>query len=618
MRITLKSLSMRNFKGIRSLKLTFNDDVTEIHGDNATGKTTIVDAFSWLLFGKDSNGKADFQIKTLVDGKIEHGLEHSVEAVIEIDGRNVTLTRTMTEKWVKQRGSSVPDMKGHETMYAVDGVPHNQTEFQKWLDERIDAEKFGIVTSVTAFNSLHWKKRRDILMDVVGDILDADVIASNPELAELSGLERKLEDEKKVLTADRKKANDEIEQIPAKITALSDSIAEYRDYSILNLTAESEALSQRIEAARATGGTSELIAKKSELSHETDTLMYEYERNCTKAKDTARTASDNARKAVNDTISKKNEITRRLVSVEQDIAGKQAKLDDLRAERQKLKEPVTVDTDCPACGQTLPEDKINATKAEVQRKLNASLETNAEAGKALKAEIDKLASEAEAIKTEVAELDDEIAKLVSEAEEAKAALDNVVLPNKPTRLEEIKAEMTELDRQISENRSADTSEMETELKIVNEKITNAKHRDKVLMQIDGLRNREKELSVMLEKADKTLFLIDRFVVTKVSLLEKKINEKFKFARFKLFEQQINGGINEVCVTLFDGVPYGYGLNRGAEINVGLDIVDTLSNHYDLQAPVFVDNSESVTRLINIDTQLIKLIVDANAKTLEVA
>lgn len=618
MRIILKSLSMRNFKGIRSLSLTFNDNVTEIHGDNATGKTTIVDAFSWLLFGKDSSGKADFQIKRLEDGKIIHGLEHSIEAVLEIDGSPVTLTRTMTEKWVKQRGSSVSEMKGHETNYTIDGVPHNQTEFQKWLDERIDTKKFGLITSVTAFNALHWTARRDILMEVVGDLSDAEVIASNPELTDLSGIGRKLDDEKKVLLADRKKANDEMDQIPARIDSLSASIVEYRDYSITNLQNEAKELETRIEAAKATGGASELISKRAELSYESDTLMYTHERNCNKAKDTAQDVYDKARKAVNDANQKRNDLTRKLATTQQELEAKAAKLDDLRKKRQTLKEPVTVDTFCPSCKQILPEDMINATKAEVQRSMNEALMKNAEDGLTVKGQLDKITADVNVIKAELAELEEKIKTLKSVETEAKTSLDNIKLPEKPERLEAIKAEMAELDTQITENKRADTFEMEREIKAVNEKIANAKHRDKVLVQIEDLRSRERELAAMLEKTDKTLFLIDRFVVTKVSMLEKRINEKFKYARFKLFEQQVNGGINEVCVTLFDGVPYGYGLNRGAEINVGLDIIDTLSKHYKMQAPVFIDNSEAVTRFIEIDTQLIKLIVDANAKTLEVA
>jgi len=114
------------------------------------------------------------------------------------------------------------------------------------------------------------------------------------------------------------------------------------------------------------------------------------------------------------------------------------------------------------------------------------------------------------------------------------------------------------------------------------------------------------------------FLMEKFIVAKVNLLEDKINSKFALARFKLFEIQINGGITETCVTLFDGVPYGSGLNTGAEINVGLDIVRTLSQHYGVQAPIWIDHAESVTEILDPGSQTIKLSVDPDCPTLEVS
>jgi hypothetical protein len=137
------------------------------------------------------------------------------------------------------------------------------------------------------------------------------------------------------------------------------------------------------------------------------------------------------------------------------------------------------------------------------------------------------------------------------------------------------------------------------------------------VRIAELKAKLQKLNEELERLDKELYLIDRFVVRKVELLEERINQKFKYARFKLFEEQINGGINEVCITLYEGVPYGLGLNTGAEINVGLDIINTLSEHHNIKAPVFLDNAEAVTKPIEVDSQLIRLVVNEKCKKLEV-
>lgn len=73
----------------------------------------------------------------------------------------------------------------------------------------------------------------------------------------------------------------------------------------------------------------------------------------------------------------------------------------------------------------------------------------------------------------------------------------------------------------------------------------------------------------------------------------------------------------MCETLYEGVPYGSGLNNAAKINVGLDIINTLSEHYGILAPIFVDNAEAVTKFINVDAQLISLVVSEKDKQLRV-
>src|SRR5699024_2036177 len=99
---------------------------------------------------------------------------------------------------------------------------------------------------------------------------------------------------------------------------------------------------------------------------------------------------------------------------------------------------------------------------------------------------------------------------------------------------------------------------------------------------------------------------ETYIRTKINLLESKINNRFKYAKFKLFEEQINAGIKETCEVLYKGVPYSRGLNNASRINVGLDVINTLTEHYGISVPIFVDNGESVTDLIETKSQLIKL------------
>ncbi|WP_339063597.1 hypothetical protein [Tepidibacillus marianensis] len=136
-------------------------------------------------------------------------------------------------------------------------------------------------------------------------------------------------------------------------------------------------------------------------------------------------------------------------------------------------------------------------------------------------------------------------------------------------------------------------------------------------RIQELKQQEKNLAAEYEQLEQELFLTEEFIRTKVNLLEEKINSKFKFARFKLFETQINGGLAEVCETTFNGVPYSSGLNNAARINVGLDIINTLSEHYGISAPIFIDNAEAVTSLNETKGQQICLVVSEKDKQLRI-
>jgi AAA15 family ATPase/GTPase len=183
--IRLLSLSLKNFKGIRQFTLQANGQDVKVYGDNATGKTTLFDAFVWLLFDKDSQNKKDFAIKTLdKDGQVLHGLEHEVEGVFLIDGKQLSLRKVFSEKWTKKRGSAEKQFSGHTTEYYIDGVPLKKKEYDQLISDLIDEDVFKLLTNPSYFNEqLHWQDRRKILLQVCGDITDEEVIASNAELA---------------------------------------------------------------------------------------------------------------------------------------------------------------------------------------------------------------------------------------------------------------------------------------------------------------------------------------------------------------------------------------------------------------------------------------------------
>ena len=175
--VKLMELSLLNFKGIRKIRVRFGDE-TYVYGRNATGKTTLMDAFLWLCFRKDSQGRTDHEIKTLDSNNQPYRkLEHEVTGMFEVDGEKIELKRVYREKWVKKRGSAKEEFTGHEVEHFWNGVPLSETEYKAKIAELFDENVFRLVTNTSYFNSLKWQDRREVLVQIAGEVSDDEVFA---------------------------------------------------------------------------------------------------------------------------------------------------------------------------------------------------------------------------------------------------------------------------------------------------------------------------------------------------------------------------------------------------------------------------------------------------------
>lgn len=170
----LNRLTLRNFKGCRDLTLDFQGRDTSIYGANGTGKTSIADAFSWLLFGKDSKDQANFDIKTLDENNNPlPGLDHEVEAEMDMGDRTITLKKSYKEVWTKKRGEAAKTFTGHTTDHFLNGVPVQKKEYDAAIADIAPESLFKLLTNPRYFNDqLHWQDRRKMLLDVCGDVSD--------------------------------------------------------------------------------------------------------------------------------------------------------------------------------------------------------------------------------------------------------------------------------------------------------------------------------------------------------------------------------------------------------------------------------------------------------------
>ena len=180
--LTINKLTLKNFKGIKDFTLEPNGN-TSVFGDNGTGKTTVQDGVSWLFFGKDSQGKSDFQLKPVTkDGQERHNLETEVEGGFEYNNKTIVLRKRFYEKYTKKRGTAKQEFTGHTTDYFIDGVPAKKKGYDSKIAEIIDINAFKLVTNPMEFNHLHWTARRQILLEMCGDVTDQDVIDSDKNL----------------------------------------------------------------------------------------------------------------------------------------------------------------------------------------------------------------------------------------------------------------------------------------------------------------------------------------------------------------------------------------------------------------------------------------------------
>ncbi len=622
MEIKLNRLELQNFKGVKAFSLEPNGRNCTVRGENGTGKTTLSDSAHWLFFGKDSQGRADFSLKTLdADGQELHNLNHSVEAVLEIDGRPLTLKKVFKEKWTKKRGAARAEFTGHTTDFFVDGVPVQEKEWKTRISSIIAEDTFKLLTSPAYFNSLHWGKRREILLQVCGNVADADVIASDKDLADLPKIlgDHSLDDQRKIVTAKKREINEQLKEIPARIDELTKSIVDVSSYDSAAITARVKELTEQIQTLKAGSKESvvrkqkaEVQAKLAEAHGALDRLLRDTARILDADIDALDTDHRKAARELQGVLSD-------ILSLAPSIASNERELARLRADFTTVAgQEYSGPGSCPTCGQPLPEDQIKAATERHNLTKAARLEAINEEGKRLrKANDDKReqGTKLETLKTTLeASVKDLAEKLQTARDQKPIALARIGTEEKET-IADLKAQITALDEGLAA--PVDTTALEAEAEKERTKLAEIKNNRKAEKRIKELADEEKVLAAAYEELERQTFLVDKFIVRKVALLEDRINSKFSLVRWKLFSTLINQGVSECCEATINGVPFS-SANTGSQILAGLDIISTLSRHYGIKAPLFLDHRESLTTDPKMDAQMISLVAVVGVKELEVS
>ncbi|MBF2533504.1 AAA family ATPase [Listeria seeligeri] len=641
--IKLLKLQLENFKGIKELEIDFQDN-TAIYGANASGKTTILDAFTWLLFDKDSANKKDFAIKTLdTSGNVIHKLNHVVTAQLSIDGEQIELSKKYMEKWTKSKGKLEQELTSHTTEYYIDEIKKKANEYKSFISELLDEELFKLITNPLYFNEqFDWKKRRAMLIKIAGDVTDTDVISSDNSLADLSAFlgKHSIEDKLIQINEQRKNLRKRLELIPELVNEATKAKQDVTGLSPSDLSGEIYVIEDQInvyednKAVLKNGGMqTELNKQKANIELELTKIKADEQKEVqeqlmSKAEEIF--TEQNNLSEINNQIT---EFTNRIQARKGEVATKQRELSKLGMEWDSLQLEQFDEhrKTCPTCKQEFPADRISDMVANFNQEKAEKIKENERLGKDNKAEIVELEIEIATLETdsvlsrkEQKEIRTKIALLDQQKIELEQQLKQV--ENSTTYIEK-QAELEMIEEKLRDEKgSSVTAVAEIQLKIdelqaeVNDlkadlsKFDSNKKQDK---RIQELEEESAEKSAMYNELEKGLYLIEKFNKAKCNLLEDKINSKFKYVSFKLFKTQINGGIDECCETIYNGVPYNSGLNNAARINGGLDIINALTEHVQVIAPVFIDNRESVTELIHTESQLVSLIVSESDKNLRV-
>ena len=656
-KIKLLSMRIQNFKGCKDRKIEFGDK-TRIFGANATGKTTVFDSFTWLLFGKDSLGSTDFDVRPLdADGKMINSIEISVEAKISVDSDEYELKKVQKQKWVKKHGTDTRVFQGNVNEFEINGYPKSQKDFKDFISGIIDEDVFNMITNLNAFNALAWKKQREILMKFVGSFSDVEIAERLDEKYAKLIPELKIastEDILKKYTKAKTALNKDMVEIPARIDEISKQLV-IADVGALEVEkAAKEVALQKVEDEISGGNNKleEINSKREEIMNLKLHLSEVQNAENQKLMENSRVA----REKVAATEKNLADVNHRIAMLSDEINATHSRYEaqKTRTERlsaewkaEKIKaypaftplEPLTEDAlICPTCGQALPEEikqkkiadyevrkttyetKYAKDKEAFEKKRAENLARIEADGKQSAALRDELKAKEEELRNQMAEHSVSLVKAQEEHKKTEEELNKYPITADVSENAEYLAtieKISVLEKEI-EVMSADTSgkaELETKKAVLKNEIAEitgkimAADNTKVKARIAELEAKQKEVGQKIADQEQMIDLVEDFIRTKMNMISDKINGMFKIVSFKLFAEQINGGIKETCECTVNGVPLS-SLNNGHRIVAGLDIIHSLSNLYEVICPIFVDNAESINdfNVPKMDAQMIYLMV----------
>lgn len=642
--VQLHNLLLSNIKGTPLQDIAFNGSNTLVYGANGTGKTTLFDGYSWTLFDKNSTNQSAFNLKTLApSGEAINFLEHRGVVSLSVDGKPIVFERVYTETWETPRNGTAKVFSGHESKYKVNGVPSTKGEFESRVAEICETGMFRLLSHRQYFNEvLSWQERRLLLLKMCGDISDSDIFDAEPKLARLRAMDGTVADIRKITVEARKGYNKIAGEIPVKINELKLLSTPTTTHAVLSKKRDEdrkklEELRSELLRVKNGGQTAELTRQRAEVDAQIQDCLTKSAREFETILQGVKSKIAERNISVARQVAAAAEFDRTIGLRTEEFKRASLELDSLRAVAREYQatqyEPKNSES-CPSCGQSLPADRIEEIRQSELEAFNQHksqhLEKIIAEGTAKKAAVARLQAEIDEATTALAnsrpELEATRDVLLKEQAELTALMESHATEEPSGALQALADQKAEIESKIADLGN-DSSDAEMKLTTEISDLVQAMKADEIELdriatskrsteRIAELVKEQKANAKELEECDATLFALDLYVTTKVSLLTDKINSRFAIAKFKLFDTLVNGNIVETCQTTVNGVPYS-DLNAAMKTNVSLDIINAFSRFVGIAVPVFIDGAESTSEPLATEGQQIQLVVSKEDKQLRV-
>ena len=609
------------------------------------------------MFGKNSNDETDFNIKRLdANNKAESNLEHTVEVHLSIEGILTAFKRVYKEDWTKPRGQANEIFSGHTTTYWINDVPKSQKEYKEKIAEIIPEATFKILSNPLYFNNqIKWDVKRPILFKLVDEIKDKDIALGNKQfeelLSELNNIN--LSELKKMLVARRNKLNEEFKTVPSRIDELSKQMPE--PINADELKAEITKIETEIKNIDAIlGSQSENQKKIGEYNANIEKQIGEVNLAIQKEVNNSQLEAnkkllDLSSKIINLTndLDTKTETKNGLESALKVYQGKvealEQKISSLRIDYktendQELVFDESTQFTCPACNRMYDDTDIENKKHTLTENFNKykseKLAVINNDGLRIKTEIQNITGSIATYRKDISVLESEISSLRKdieilveeklsifknkEQETTKESDAIVILRNQITTLQS-QINSTEISQANEVEKTELTNKKEqlnNQITTLNKKLGTESVYSSLTNRIEELKQLQQNLGQQIADIEKKEFVASEFERKKITTIEALINSKFTFVKFKMFNTLVNGNTEDTCECLVNGVPFS-DANTASKLNAGIDVINTLSKHFNICLPLILDNRESVTEIINFEGQLINLIVSKDDEVLRI-